>query len=74
MTIFVGHDDLVPRPEFLLEDYTDTGDDIKLGKATLSIFKRFAKKGESIIMAGNSAGDVPENCRMYVVLGKKGRH
>jgi len=74
MTIFVCHDDRVPRPEFIREDFKDTGDDLKLGTTTYSVFKRFAKKGESIIMAGNSDGDVPEGANMYTVLGKRGRH
>lgn len=73
MVLYVCHDDRVPRPEFLVADYTDTGDDLKLGRAVLSIFKRVVKKGESIIMAGNSDGEVPDNARMYVVLGKRGR-
>ena len=71
MIIYVGHDDRVPRPEFLREDYTDTGDNFKLGDVTMSLFKREAKAGESIIMAGNSDSDIPEDCRMYVVIGKK---
>ncbi|KAA1259086.1 Beta-galactosidase [Rubripirellula obstinata] len=74
MTIYVCHDDRVPRPEFLLNDFTDTGDDLNLGGTKLSIFKRVAKQGESIIMAGNSDGEVPENAVMYTVLAKKGTH
>jgi beta-galactosidase len=69
MTIWVGHDDLVSRPEFIGE-YVDTGDDIQLGQTTLSLFERNAKAGESIIMAGNSDDAVPEEACMYVVLGK----
>ncbi len=69
MIIWVGHDDTVPRPQFL-EDYKDTGDNFKLGKNVMSIFERRVKAGTSIIMAGNSDGDVPENARMYVVLAK----
>ncbi|SNR77255.1 beta-galactosidase [Lutibacter agarilyticus] len=71
MVIYVGHDDAVKRPEFLLKDYTDTGDNFKIDDRTISLFKREAKAGESIIMAGNSDGDVPEDCHMYVVIGKK---
>lgn len=70
MIIWVGHDDLVARPEFLSE-YEDTGDDFKMGKSTISLFKREVKAGTSIIMAGNSDSDVPENARMYVVLAKE---
>lgn len=76
MTIWVCHDDLVPgRPEFL-EDYQDTLDNIKLGKNTCSLFKRFVKAGTSVIMAGNADAGVivPENANMYTVLGKVGRH
>ena len=69
MTIWIGHDDSVPRPAFL-SDYKDTGDDVKLGNNVLSIFERNVKAGTSIIMAGNSDGEVPENAKMYVVLGK----
>ncbi|WP_282122046.1 glycoside hydrolase family 2 protein [Algibacter mikhailovii] len=73
MHIYVLHDDTVPRPEFLLKDYEDTGDDIKIdGKGpVMSIFHREAEAGESIIMAGNSDGDAPKDCRMYTVIGKK---
>jgi beta-galactosidase len=73
MHIYVLHDDTVPRPEFLLKDYKDTGDDIKIdGKGpVMSIFHRVAEAGESIIMAGNSDGDAPKDCRMYTVIGKK---
>lgn len=70
MVIYVGHDDIVPRPEFLA-DYEDTGDDVKLGDTTLSIFKREVKAGTSIIMAGNSDGQVPADGRMYTVLAKE---
>ncbi len=71
MVIYVGHDDLVERPVFLTKDYIDTGDDVNLGGVKMSLFKRVAKKGESIIMAGNSDGDVPEESRMYFVIGKQ---
>ncbi|MDW5288115.1 glycoside hydrolase family 2 protein [Formosa sp. PL04] len=71
MDIYVGHDDRVSRPDFLLKDYKDTGDDVKLGGVTMSLFKRTAKAGESIIMAGNSDGDAPKECRMYIVIGKE---
>ncbi|MFS4482754.1 sugar-binding domain-containing protein [Hyunsoonleella sp. 2307UL5-6] len=71
MHIYVLHDDTVPRPEFLLKDYKDNGDNIKVGDVVMSVFHRVAEAGESIIMAGNSDGDAPENCRMYTVIGKK---
>ncbi|WP_396600649.1 glycoside hydrolase family 2 protein [Algibacter sp. R77976] len=71
MHIYVLHDDTVPRPEFLLRDYKDNGDNIKVGDITMSVFHRVAEAGESIIMAGNSDGDAPSDCRMYTVIGKK---
>lgn len=70
MTVYVAHDDRVKRPQFL-ETYTDTGDDIKLGDVVMSLFKYEARKGESIIMAGNSDVTPPEGSRMYVVFGKE---
>ncbi|WP_170309859.1 glycoside hydrolase family 2 protein [Seonamhaeicola maritimus] len=74
MHIYVLHDDTVKRPEFLLSDYKDSGDDITVGKVMMSIFHRVAEAGDSIIMAGNSDGDSPKNCRMYTVVGKKYSH
>lgn len=71
ITLYVGHDDRVPRPEFLLEEYKDTGDDFKLGTVSMSLFKREVKAGESVVMAGNCDGDAPEECRMYVVIAQK---
>lgn len=71
MDIYILHDDTVPRPDFLLANYKDNGDDLKVGDVTMSIFHRVAKAGESIILAGNSDGDAPEDCRMYTVIGKK---
>lgn len=71
MDIYVLHDDTVPRPEFLLANYKDNGDDLKIGDVKMSIFHRLAKAGESIIMAGNSDGDAPKDCRMYTVIAKK---
>ncbi|SFD27875.1 glycoside hydrolase family 2 protein [Algibacter pectinivorans] len=71
MHIYVLHDDNVPRPEFLLNDYKDNGDNIKVGDIIMSVFHRVAEEGESIIMAGNSNGDAPRDCRMYTVVGKK---
>ncbi|WP_147676508.1 glycoside hydrolase family 2 protein [Algibacter pacificus] len=71
MHIYVLHDDSVKRPEFLVEDYKDTGDNIKVGEVVMSIYHRIAQAGESIIMAGNSDGDAPSTCRMYTVVGKK---
>ncbi len=70
MTIWVGHDDIVERPEFLA-DYVDTGDEIELGNTTLSLFKRTVEAGTSIIMSGNSDGDVPNGASMYVVFTKE---
>ncbi|WP_418262584.1 glycoside hydrolase family 2 protein [Flavobacterium faecale] len=71
MEIYVGHDDRVKRPNFLIKDYVDTGDDINLGGVIMSLFKRTAKAGESIIMAGNSDEPITTDCRMYFVIGKK---
>ncbi|AUS06315.1 glycoside hydrolase family 2 protein [Pseudotamlana carrageenivorans] len=71
MHIYVLHDDTVPRPEFLLRDYEDTGDNVNVVGASMSVFHRVAEEGESIIMAGNSNGDAPENCRMYTVMVKE---
>ncbi|GAA4957893.1 glycoside hydrolase family 2 protein [Algibacter aquimarinus] len=71
MHIYVLHDDTVPRPEFLLKDYKDNGDNVKVGDVVMSVFHRVAEEGESIIMAGNSDGDAPKNCRMYTVIAKK---
>lgn len=71
MDVYVCHDNRVSVPEFLREDFKDTGDDLKLGTVMMSIYKRTAKEGESIIMAGNSDGDLPDECRMYTVIGKK---
>ena len=69
MVIWVAHDDLVKRPEFL-SDYEDTGDDIKIGDTTLSLFTREVKAGASVIMAGNAEGDVPDDARMYTVFAR----
>ncbi len=71
MDIYVLHDDTVERPEFLLADYKDTGDNVKVVGAVMSVFHRFAKAGESIIMAGNTDKEAPEECRMYTVMAKK---
>ncbi len=71
MDIYVGHDDRVSRPEFILKDYKDTGDNISVGGVVMSLFKRTAKAGESIIMAGNTDDTPPKECRMYVVIGVK---
>ncbi len=71
MDIYVGHDDNVNLPAFLKDDFVDTGDDIDLAGVKMSLFKRTAKAGDSIIMAGNSDGaDAPEDSRMYVVIAK----
>ncbi len=71
ITLYVGHDDRVPRPAFLREEYKDTGDNFKLGTVTMSLFKREVKAGESVVMAGNCDGDAPEDCRMYVVVAQE---
>jgi len=71
MEIYVGHDDRVTLPDFLKNDFIDTGDNFELGGVLMSLYKRTAKAGESIIMAGNSDVQTPKECRMYVVIGKK---
>lgn len=71
MDIYVLHDDRLSRPEFLLLDYKDNGDNVVVGDVSMSVFHRFAKAGESIIMAGNTDGDAPKDCRMYTVMAKK---
>ena len=71
MDIYIIHDDRVTLPDFIKTDYVDTGDNIDLGGVIMSLYKRTAKAGESIIMAGNSDVEVPKDCRMYTVIGKK---
>jgi len=71
MDIYIGHDDRVPLPDFIKADYKDTGDNIDLGGVIMSLYKRTAKAGETIIMSGNSDGQTPKECQMYVVIGKK---
>ena len=71
MTLYIGHDDRVPRPKFLIDNFIDTGDDFKLGDVTMSLFKRVIKSGESVVMSGNSDSETPKEARMYVVMAKK---
>lgn len=71
MDVYVGHDDRATLPAFLKENYVKTDDFIQLGGVKMTLYKREAKAGESIIMAGNSDENAPENSRMYVVMGKK---
>ncbi len=71
MNIYVGHDDRAPLPAFLKENYVKTEDSIDLGGVKMTLYKREAKAGESIIMAGNSDENAPENARMYVVIATK---
>ncbi|WP_282035742.1 glycoside hydrolase family 2 protein [Saccharicrinis aurantiacus] len=71
LTLYIGHDDRVNLPDFIKEEYQDTGDDFKIGKVKMSLYKREVKAGESVVMAGNCDGDAPEDARMYVVIAKK---
>lgn len=71
MTVYVCHDDRVELPSFIKENYTDCDDSINIGDVRMSLYKYEAKKGESIIMSGNSDKSSNINCRMYLVFAKE---
>jgi beta-galactosidase len=66
--VFLAHDDRVPRPVWLAQQFKTTGQRLLLNDAPMTIFQYHAAANESLTLGANSdTGDV-KSCNMYVVF------
>ncbi len=66
--VSVAHDDRLPRPAWLLRDFRQTPQIMKLPGHTLTIFQRDIPKDESITFGPNTEDNSAKAAHMYVVF------
>jgi hypothetical protein len=65
VTIYISHDNRIPQPSWLSNEFTDTGDDLVTTDTDFSIFFKDYPAG-NIILGGNEGPS--RNCSMYSVI------
>lgn len=63
----LAFDKRIKPPDWLVRDYVDSGETLRIGSAIYSVYQRNVKAGETLTLGGNS--DSPnEDARMYLVF------
>jgi beta-galactosidase len=68
--VYIAHDDRLPRPQWLKDAFTETGEKITLNRAPMSIFKRVVREGEMLTLGSNSEASEAPASQMYLVFAK----
>ena len=70
-TLWIAHDDRLPRPAWLTSQFKPTQDKITLKGQTLSLFRRKASDDETITFGSNVEDPKFKDALMYVIFAKK---
>ena len=69
--IYVAHDDRLPEPTWLSSAFTATGDHILINNSSMSLFRKAIAKGGVLTLGGNTDGETPSACNLYIVFAVK---
>jgi len=70
-TLWVAHDDRLPRPSWLTSQFKQTQDSIMLKGKTLSLFRRKAALDETITFGSNVEDPAIKDALMYIIFAKQ---
>ncbi len=69
--VFVAHDDRLPRPAWLTEQFKPAAVALKVGGRPMTLFqRRFAEAG-SLTLGSNAPDAAAKDCHMYLVFVAK---
>ncbi|MEH7253462.1 DUF4982 domain-containing protein, partial [Neobacillus niacini] len=69
--VYVAHDDRLPRPAWLTEEYTDTSEKVMLNASPSTLFRKTVKAGTTLTLGGNQDNTSISSSNMYVVFAKE---
>jgi len=68
--IYIAHDDRLPRPEWLQQQFKTIEDSLAIDGKSMTLFERRVQKGESLTLGSNAEDRRIKACNMYVVFVK----
>jgi beta-galactosidase len=71
-TVYIAHDDRLPRPDWLQRQFSGTQTTIMIEGKPMRVFKRQIRNGESLTLGSNAEDGKYNSCNMYVVFLKVG--
>jgi beta-galactosidase len=66
--LYVAYDDRLPTPKWLSSEFTKTGQQIAVGDAKLTLFRRDVPKDASVTLGGNTDAQNPPANTMYTAF------
>jgi len=69
-TIYIAHDDRVPRPDWLQRQFKATQISLAFQGKPMRLFERQVRSGESLTLGANAEDRRYSSCNMYVVFVK----
>ncbi|RKQ34327.1 glycoside hydrolase family 2 protein [Oceanobacillus halophilus] len=69
--VWIAHDDLLERPEWLIEEYEETESKLFVKNHSHTLFKKTVDAGTALTLGGNQDETNVKDCNMYVVFAKK---
>jgi beta-galactosidase len=69
-SVFVAHDDNLPRPAWLTQQFRPTNLSLTINGHAMKFYQRYAERDESLTLGANSEAGVSKAGNMYVVLVK----
>jgi beta-galactosidase len=68
--IYVAHDDRLPRPAWLQQQFKALETSVAVNGQTMKIFERQLHPGESLTLGANAEDRRLKSCNMYIVFVK----
>jgi beta-galactosidase len=68
--VFVAHDDNLPRPSWLTQQFQPTDLSLTINGHAMKFYQRYAERDESLTLGANSEAGISKPGNMYVVLVK----
>ena len=69
VTVYVAHDVRLPKLDWLKEDFSDTGETLKIGEHEWNLYQQEAKGGDSVLIGSNAELPPGETFNMMMVFG-----
>jgi beta-galactosidase len=67
-TVYVAHDDRLPRPDWLQRSFKPTVISLVVGDKPMKLFERKIRSAESLTLGSNAENRNLKSCNMYLVF------
>lgn len=71
--VLIAHDDRLSRPDWLVEEFEQTGNKILVHDTGHTVFKKWVDSGTTLTLGGNQDESNIENSNMYIVFVKEAK-